>query len=125
MGALPTIVSAPGNAAVTQTNGPVVLTITYTANALNVLEIDFTGLASTQIGNSAVLASIFFPIFYVAIASIFTTSFFGNFFFVLKHEPPRISLSRAFGISLVVIIGWTTLLLIAVFGYGLFKNGGF
>ena len=109
----------------TQTNGPVVLTITYTANALNVLEIDFTGLASTQIGNSAVLASIFFPIFYVAIASIFTTSFFGNFFFVLKHEPPRISLSKAFGISLVVIIGWTTLLLIAVFGYGLFKNGGF
>jgi len=121
---IPSEITAPGSSSISITQSPT-QTVQYTSSQTSTLELDFTMLPSVVIANGIVIASAWFVIIFVSLGVLFTLVMFNQVIAQLKNRKPFMSPLQATIVGLMVIVGFSLLILIGVMTSGTLKGLGF
>jgi len=98
--------------------------ITYTAAQTNLLELDFLQLPSIIINNGLVMASTWYVLIFVVLGILFTTVMINQLVAIIQKRKPIITPIQALIVAIIVVLGYTLLIVIGVMTSGTLKGLG-
>jgi len=121
LASLPTRVLSVGSAVTTVA---LLTRVTYTASQTNLLELDFQPLPSIIIANGLVMASSWYVLIFVILGVLFATVMINQLVAIIQQKKPVITPLQALIVGILVIMGYTLLIVIGVMTSGILKGLG-